>query len=581
MVIWFLAGLTLAGCGGGSVQKQAPPPPQALTINTFRIPFAKLNSPYMAALSVLPTGVAPYSWSITGLPSGLSADSAGVISGSPTLLGSFTLGVTVNDSSVPAATGITSSTLIVYDGSLPGSIDQSFFGINLRDLSGTNGVPQVGVDQSPFGLMRLWDTQTMWLNLEPSANTFSFDSPAANSMDGFVAYAQANGVTVLYDVGQTPNWASSRPGDTSCKYANGACDAPSDWNQGDTLFKTYMTTLVQRYNSSATSSNPQTGCSATNPQCHGVIGMYELWNEPSVSSEWNPGQMSQGNNISMAAFIQITNDAYDIIRSIDPNAKIVSPSGYLPWMDTSYWANGGIGGLNNTGRHFDYISIHEYSYVGKHASFVPEQMVGQKTAWNKTFIKYGIKTPTANTEGSWGAKVPRNITTDTQKQEYIARYMLLNAGLQNQMIVWDTWNGSLGDSSNGTLKPAGTTFHYVGNWLLGARVTSAGCLDSTGKLGDFTTCSPMGGNNTATYVINLAKPSGTAQAVWYLEFDNGSANWDATTSYLVPPQFAACQNAHDGSACSLKPGSAGHNATSHMPIGAEPMLFMTSGYSLP
>jgi len=165
-----------------------------------------------------------------------------------------------------------------------------------------------------------------------------------------------------------------------------------------------------------------------------------------------------------------------------------------------------------------------------------------------------------------------NITTDTQKQEYIARYMLLNAGLQNQMIVWDTWNGSLGDSSNGTLKPAGTTFHYVGNWLLGARVTSAGCLDSTGKLGDFTTCSPMGGNNTATYVINLAKPSGTAQAVWYLEFDNGTANWDATTSYSVPPQFTACQNANDGSSCST---------ASPATIGAEPMLFMTSGYSLP
>jgi len=103
-------------------------------------------------------------------------------------------------------------------------------------------------------------------------------------------------------------------------------------------------------------------------------------------------------------------------------------------------------------------------------------------------------------------------------------------------------------------------------------VTSAGCLDSTGKLGDFTTCSPLGGSNTATYVINLQKPSGTAQAVWYVEFDNGKVNWDATSTYAVPSQFTACQNANDGSGCS---------ASSPAQIGAEPMLFMTPGYSLP
>jgi len=574
MVISFLVvGLTLSGCGGGG--SQSVPPPQALTINTFRVPFAKLNSSYMAALAVQLTGVAPYTWAITGLPPGVSANSAGLISGSPTLAGSYPLSVTVNDSSTPPVTGKTSLILDVYDGSLAGAIGQGFFGLNLHDVSGTNGVPQVGVDQSPFGLVRLWDTHTMWLNLEPSANNFNFDSSGADPMDGFVAYGQANGVTVLYDLGQTPGWASSAPNDTSCKYANGACDAPTDWNAGDNLWKTYVATVVQRYNSSATSSNPQTGCSAANPQCNGVIGMYELWNEPSVATEWNPKQMSQGNNISVAAFIQITNDAYDIIRSIDPNAKIISPSGYLPWMDTSYWANGGIGGPNNRGRHFDYISIHEYAYVGNNASFVPEQMVGGKVGpngWDAVLTKYRINVPTINTEGSWGAKVAGNITTDTQKEDYTARYILLNAGLQNQAIVWYTWNGSLWDPSTAALQPAGEAFHYVGNWLLGAKVTSAGCLDSTGKLGDFTTCSPMRGNNTATYVINLEKPSGTAQAVWYLEFDNGAANWDATTSYSVPPQFTACQNANDGSGCS---------AASPASIGAEPMLFMTSGYSLP
>jgi hypothetical protein len=548
------------GDGGGS---------SGLTIETLRVPFAKVSSPYATSLYVAPTGTAPYSWSVTGLPSGLSMTAAGVLSGTPATVGVSTLLVTVSDSSPSPLVGTASLTLIVYDGSLPDAIDQSFFGINIHDTLGNSHVlPLVGVDKNPFGTMRLWDTRTMWLDLEPSQNVFDFNLQDA-SLDAFMSYARANSVSVLYEVGQTPAWAADVDGLTSCKYAMGSCDAPRDWDAGDAFFKTYLTTLVARYGSSANSSNPQTGCSVAEPQCHGTIAMYELWNEPSDVHEWSETQSSQGENVSMPAFIQVTNDAYDALRADDPRAKIISPSGYLPWMDTHYFDGGGIMGPGNSSRAFDAISIHDYSAYGSGATFVPEQMIREKKQWDAVFKTYGINVPSVVSEGGMGPD-DNGFTTEAQKADYVARYLLLTAAQRQGFSVWYTWGG-LQDA--GHLNALGEAYHYVGNWLLGAKVIDAGCMDSTtGKLGTFDACAPLDGNGASTYVVNLQKPSGTAQAVWYVAFDGGTADWSATTAYDVPAQLSVCQSADDGSACVAGAGSV---------IGAEPMLFMTKGYALP
>ncbi len=49
-------------------------------------------------------GTAPYSWTATGLPPGVTVSPAGVVSGTPTTIGDYTVTATVADSAVPAAT---------------------------------------------------------------------------------------------------------------------------------------------------------------------------------------------------------------------------------------------------------------------------------------------------------------------------------------------------------------------------------------------------------------------------------------------------------------------------------------------
>ena len=84
-----------------------------ITITTTTLPNATVNVPYSAPLAAI-GGVTPYSWTISGtLPSGLTLNRAGVISGTPTSTGSATFTVHVADSETPPATSTAQLTLTV------------------------------------------------------------------------------------------------------------------------------------------------------------------------------------------------------------------------------------------------------------------------------------------------------------------------------------------------------------------------------------------------------------------------------------------------------------------------------------
>ena len=68
-----------------------------LTITTSSVPDVSLSQPYSAQLSAS-GGMAPYSWSATGLPSGLGLSSSGVLSGTMSTVGDYFPTVTVTDS---------------------------------------------------------------------------------------------------------------------------------------------------------------------------------------------------------------------------------------------------------------------------------------------------------------------------------------------------------------------------------------------------------------------------------------------------------------------------------------------------
>jgi len=69
----------------------------AMTITTASLPSGLINSPYAGIQIGLTGGTAPYSWNVSGLPSGMSSNGSGLISGTPTQSGIFTVGVSVGD----------------------------------------------------------------------------------------------------------------------------------------------------------------------------------------------------------------------------------------------------------------------------------------------------------------------------------------------------------------------------------------------------------------------------------------------------------------------------------------------------
>ena len=127
----------------GTFSVTVNPPQLPLAIATGSLPAGTVGQPYSA--TVLATGgTTPYSWSATGLPAGLNLNTAtGVLSGTPTKAGTFTVTVKAADSSKP--TGKVSATLTltvnpklaVAAGALPvGTVGQAY----AASLSGTGGV---------------------------------------------------------------------------------------------------------------------------------------------------------------------------------------------------------------------------------------------------------------------------------------------------------------------------------------------------------------------------------------------------------------------------------------------------------
>jgi hypothetical protein len=70
----------------------------ALSITTTSLPPATVGAPYSQSLSAF-GGSGKYTWSVSGLPQGLTSDTNGLISGTPAAAGSFPLNLTVRDTS--------------------------------------------------------------------------------------------------------------------------------------------------------------------------------------------------------------------------------------------------------------------------------------------------------------------------------------------------------------------------------------------------------------------------------------------------------------------------------------------------
>jgi hypothetical protein len=204
-----------------------------VSIATSALPDGYIDVPYAFQLDAI-GGLAPYTWSATGLPEGLTLTTGGYLSGIPTLTGAFTVNVTARDTYTPAHTGsktfaltvreglvITTSTL--PDGQVGAPYSQTFGalygiepylwtipsgslppGLTLETDGALHGTPTVAggysftVQLADSSLPSLTTTQTFSLTIQSGLAITTTSLPAGAPNAAYSAMLQASGGAVPY-----------------------------------------------------------------------------------------------------------------------------------------------------------------------------------------------------------------------------------------------------------------------------------------------------------------------------------------------------------------------------------------------
>ena len=315
----------------------------------------------------------------------------------------------------------------------------------------------------PFGSLRLWDTHTKWLDLEPKQGVYDWDP-----LDRWLEAAEAHHLEVLYTFGGVPAWASGDRNDPKCSsekknWGPGSCHPPADLREdgsgSDQAFKDFVTALAKR--------------------AHGRIKYWEIWNEPQNLFFWN------GN---MAQMVRMAQDMRTIVKGIDPDAMFVSPgAGWfdehpekkqtnwnaMQWTD-AFMAAGGT-------KHFDIFAVHAYLKgecpTGRWDSdLIATRIQGVR----KLMKKNGIEDmPIWNTEGSW-SKVSRFCTSDRDMQvAFVGQFLIGSWAAGEKRQFWYAWDdtdtGQLWSEETGA-SPAAHAYGEVYKWMVGATLT--GCSET-------------------------------------------------------------------------------------------------------
>ena len=155
-----ITGILVCGFALSCASGRPPTPVLPLIINPLALPTAVINVPYSATLTA-GGGLQPFTWALASgtLPPGLSISASGVISGTPTALGTTTFRVSVTDSQTPtqavdiksksitvnSALAVTTTTLTSGSGKaatkglLPGALTQEGMPELSQSLSSARG----------------------------------------------------------------------------------------------------------------------------------------------------------------------------------------------------------------------------------------------------------------------------------------------------------------------------------------------------------------------------------------------------------------------------------------------------------
>jgi len=229
----------------------------------------------------------------------------------------------------------------------------------------------------------------------------------------------------------------------------------------------------------------------------------------------------------------LTTHAYNIIRSMDPTAKIVAPSYTHPENLDAYYAAGAV-------RSVDVNSLH--------GSPDPKNDVAEaiggflSVPYKAVFTKYGIQNkPLWDTEGSWGNESTGAITDSNLQVAFVARYYLLHWSHGFTRLNWYIWEDSPGgwgfllNASTHTLLPAATAFQQTYNWMVGATMPSPGCVIVSGSGYSAVWTCPLtrSGGYKALAVWNTAGPSSYTPPSGYTQYRDLAAGVTRVTSSIT------------------------------------------------
>jgi hypothetical protein len=366
------------------------------------------------------------------------------------------------------------------------TIPATFFGTH-SNRYGNVGYTSWKAHQTNNGMLRMWDTDTVWGALEPKNNVWVW-----SRLDGYVNAARAANpnIKIILVLGQTPKWAVANTADhrdspyhiptyipevpidvRGQKILSNSPDNISDW-------KDYVKAVANRY--------------------AGKIQYVEVWNEANVGIFFS-GTLTQLKDLEAATKAALT--------EVGSSIQVISPS----WTDyglvnaEEYFSLGG-------GQNADILGWHWYQ------GLTPEDRVPLIDGARKTANSWGLSSkPIWNTEGAAsGTSAP----TDNASRAAVARGFITQwaGGARNWNYYGydiDTTNRvKLSVNNNQDLSAGGIAMREVGRWLVGSQMTNK-WVDSSGF-----------------WTIQLQRPNGyVGRIIW--SAPNNSFNWTIPTGWGV------------------------------------------------
>ncbi len=387
-------------------------------------------------------------------------------------------------------TGANSFDANAADSFAPQQVDRNFFGMHIHwnDTSRQLAMPAIGS-------LRLWDTHTSWYNLEPRRGQWDF-----SKLDKHVALAVENNLDLVMTLGATPRWASRRPNQVG-PYGPGTGEPPRDFGDWDN----YVRQVATRYK--------------------GQIRYYEVLNEPVLLEHEKSCRRRRHFWCGSAAeMVEIARRTSEIVKSIDPNAKIVAPgfTGATSARLDRFLDAGG-------GQYVDVIAHHFYALH-------PRQMLERINLVKKSMVDHGYgHLELWNTESGYtlgdreahgGIAGVSNLDHEMMRA-YVAQSLALAASAGVRRYFWYAWdNGTTGMASpDGSRSlPGGIAYSQVVDLLRGRTVR-----DCEKLMSNFWSCIVEDGGREARLVWSIGEVE-----PFRPEYDWNVVAWQSLDGSVVP-----------------------------------------------